>query len=310
MHSALNKLRQAVYLTFERIVKLNGGYDNFNRVFRIAKFTGALRNHIGYVGGASKADYLNAIAASFPEKSPSEHNKFLADFWKDHQKMFLELFMYPQMTSENIGKLVKIEGREYLEKALQEGKGAILPVPHIGNVRLLHYALALNGCPMTVVSSEYAVDPEAVRRFKLSETSKVHEVGFRGQNPKWILEALKHNRLIQIASTAEAGASGVEVEFMHRKLFLTSGWVRFAQMTNAPILPTYVIRNPDNTHTIHVEPPFPLSSGNNRIERIRNTTQSFMTHLETIYPAHPHLIDWMSWHNRLWEAEEHFRKET
>ena len=289
---------------------MRGGYENYNRVFGIASFTGALRNHLGYVGGASKVDYLNAIAASFPEKSPSEHRKILADFWRDHQKMFLELFMYDRMTSENIGKLVKIAGRENLDKALEDGKGAILPVPHLGNVRLCHYALALSGIPMTVVSSEYAEDPEEVRRFKLSETSKVHEVGFRGQNPKWVLEALKNNRMIQIASTAEAGNAGVEVDFMKKKLFLTSGWVRFALLSKAPILPTYIIRNSDNTHTIQVESPFPLSAGNNRTERIRNTAQAFMTHLETIYRSHPHLIDWMSWHNRLWEAEEHFRKET
>ena len=106
------------------------------------------------------------------------------------------------------------------------------------------------------------------------------------------------------------GNAGVEVVFMQRELFLTSGWVRFALLSKAPILPTYIIRNSDNTHTIQVESPFPLSAGNNRTERIRNTAQAFMTHLETIYRSHPHLIDWMSWHNRLWEAEEHFRKET
>ena len=308
MPPALNKLRQAVYLTFDKIVSLFGGYKNFNSVFKIARFTGTIRNHIGYVGGASKRDYIKAIADSFPALSSPEHRKILADYWKDHQKMFLELFMYPQMTRDNIDHLVTIEGSENLESALADGNGAILPVPHIGNIRLLHYTLALKGYPLSVVSSGYSDDPQVVRRFKLKETSKVHDVGFRGQNPKWIIEALKDNHLIQIASTAEAGSAGVEVEFMNRKLFLTSGWVRLAVTTGSPILPAYIIRGKDNRHRIIVDPPFLLIKGKNRHETIMKTAQAFITHIEKACRTNPHLIDWMSWHNRLAEAEEHFGK--
>ncbi|MBC8277844.1 MAG: lysophospholipid acyltransferase family protein [FCB group bacterium] len=306
MHPALNKLRKTVYLTFDKIVQIFGGYNNFNSVYKIASFTGRIRNHIGYVASASKNDYLTAIADSFPELSAPEHRNILAGYWKDHQKMFLELFMYPQMNSDNIDHLVTIDGIENLESALAGGNGAILPVPHIGNIRLLHYTLALKGYPLSVVSSGYTDDPEVVRRFKLKETSKVHDVGFRGDNPKWIIEALKNNRLIQIASTAEAGNAGVEVEFMNRKLFLTSGWVRLAVTTGSPVLPTYIIRGKDNRHRIIIDPPFPLIKGKNRQETIKRTAQAFMAHIEKTCRANPHLIDWMSWHNRLAEAEEHF----
>jgi len=307
MRSELNFLRQTVYLTFDKIVQFSGGYKKYPRVYGIATVTGGLRNYIGYVGGACKQDYLAAIAASFPDQSPQEHKKILAAYWRDHQKMFLELFMYPQMTAENISDLVDLQGRGNLQKAASEGKGAILPVPHFGNIRLLHYALALYGYPISVVSSGYTDDPEVVRRFKLKETSKVHDVGFRGDNPKWIIEALKGNRMIQIASTAEAGNTGVEVDFMNRKLFLTSGWVRLAITSGAPVLPTYIVRGADNRHTIYVEPEFPLIEGKNRAETARLTAQALLEHLESVYRAHPHLIDWMSWHNRLREAEEHFK---
>jgi len=302
----LNLLRQSVYLAFDRIVRLFGGYEKYHRIFKIAGFTGGLRNYIGYVGGASKRDYLNAIAASFPGKSLAEHKSILAAYWRDHQKIFLELFMYPQMTGENIIRLVDLQGRENLERAVSGGMGAILPVPHLGNVRLLHYALALYGYHISVVSSGYIEDPEIVRRFKLKETSKAHEVGFRGENPKWIIEALKDNRLIQIASTAEAGSSGVEVNFLGRRLFLSSGWVRLAITSGAPILPTYIVRGKDERHTIFVEPEFHLIKGKNRAETARLTAQALLVRLESIYRAHPHLIDWMSWQNRLREAEAHY----
>lgn len=306
MHKIINFIRQIVYLLFASVVRIFGGYSNFNSVFRIAKFTGFIRRYVGYVGGASRRDYLDAIAVSFPDNSPEEHCRILGDYWKEHQREFLELFMYSSMTSENISQLAVLQGKENLDAALSAGKGAVLPVPHFGNVRLLHYALALYGYPLSVVSSGYTDDPEIVRKYKLGETSKVQDVGFRGDNPKWVLEALQANNLIQIASTAEASNTGVEVEFMKRRLFLTSGWVRFAMLAEAPILPTYMVRGKDDRHTIVVEPPFPIVKGKSKPETIAKTAQAFFEHIEAVYRAYPGQIDWMSWQNRIREAKEHF----
>ncbi|NQS97162.1 MAG: lysophospholipid acyltransferase family protein [candidate division Zixibacteria bacterium] len=310
MNPLFTFLRKTVYLTFDRVVAVLGGYDNFRRVFKLAEITGALRNRIGYIGGASKSDYLSAIAKSFPEMESRQHKKILQDYWKDHQRMFLELFIYDEMTPENIGRLVDFQGFEHIKSALKAGKGAILPVPHIGSIRLLHYSLALKGYPVSVVSSGYADDPEIVRRYKLNETSRVHQVGFRGQNPRWIVQALRDNRLVQIASTAEAGSVGVEVNFMRRRLFFTSGWVRLAMITGSPILPAYIVRNDDYRHTVHIRPAFPLTEGADRNEIVPETAQAFIDSIEPVYHQHPHLIDWMSWQNRLSEAGEHFGGEA
>ncbi len=275
----------------------------------MADLTGSVRFHIGYVGGYSKTEYLKAVADSFPKLPPAQHKRILRGFWKDHQRMFLELIMLRNIDSGNVSRLVDIEGAERLEAALSGGKGAILPVPHFGNIRLLHYFLALTGYPVSVVSSAYADDPEIVRRFKLGITSEVHQVGFRGDNPRWIIQALKANRLVQIASTAEAGNAGVEVDFMNRRLFLTSGWIRLAMMTGAPILPAWIQRGSDERHTIHIEPPFPLADESDKNDRIRQTAQNLLSSFEGIYRKKPQLIDWMSWMVRLSEAKEYFGKE-
>ena len=307
MNPLINTLRKTVYFSFQTIVELFGGYKNFRRVFKIAEVTSAFRNHIGYVGGYSRAEYLDAIAKSFPELSDAEHKKVLRNFWKEHQRIFLELFMYGSMNGDNISDLVDFKGMDNIENALAVGKGAILPVPHFGNVRLLHYALALKGYPVSVVSSDYSDDPEAVRKFKLDKTSNVHQVGFRGQNPKWISESLKNNRIVQIASTAEAGKVGAEVEFMNRKLFLTSGWVRLALMTDSPILPTFIVRQEDLKQRIQVLKPLQIAAGSTKQEKIDRTTENLMKIYEGFYKENPDIIDWMSWMVRLKEAKEYFK---
>ena len=306
MNPVLNTLRKTVYFSFRTIVNSFGGYTNFRRVFKIADATSALRNHVGYVGGYSKVQYLTAIAESFPDLGGDEHKQILRNFWREHQRIFLELFMYDSMNGENITDLVSFEGMDNIENALAAGNGAILPVPHFGNVRLLHYSLALKGYPVSVVSSDYSDDPETVRKFKLAKTSQVHQVGFRGQNPRWINDALKNNRLVQIASTAEAGKVGVEINLLNRKLFLTSGWARLAVMTGSPILPTYIIRRKDLRQSVVVMEPLPISPGKNKQEKINNTAENLLKIYENIYRENPDIIDWMSWMVRLKEAREYF----
>lgn len=303
MNPLLLSLRKLVYLNFNQAVKILGGYGNFKRVFSIAPYLGAFRSKMGYVGGSSRKDYLDAIRKSFPGQDEEWYRDTLRKFWSYHQMIFLELFMLDKMNSDNISELVEFEGLEHIENALARGKGAILPVPHIGNVRLLHYALALKGYSMTVVSSEYGDDPELVRRFKLEKTSSVHEVGFRGEYPRWILNSLKQNHLVQIASTAEAGKVGVDVEFLGRSLFLTSGWARLAKLSQSTVLPTYILRKPDHRHTIHIDSPFEMIDDKDKKSSIQQSIQKFLDLLEPVCCDNPAQIDWMSWMVRLKEAE-------
>jgi len=62
-------------------------------------------------------------------------------------------------------------------------------VPHFGNVRLHHVALALAGYPISVVSGDYHMEPAFVRRMKLQYESRVHQVGFLTQGTAWMVEA-------------------------------------------------------------------------------------------------------------------------
>lgn len=304
MNKTLNLLREGAYFSFNKLVKYLGGYQRFERVYRLAKILGAVRSRVGYVGGASREDYLDAVKKSFPGKDAHWYDAVIKEFWTYHEMIFLDLFLLDAINSGNIDRLVEFEGLQYLDQAMKTGKGAIMPVPHIGNVRMLHYALALKGYPLTVVSSGYSDDPDIVRKFKLKMTSSVHEVGFRGEYPRWILDSLKENRVIQIASTAEAGKVGAEVKFLNRNLYLTSGWARLAYLSDSTVLPAYILRKPDYRHLVHISPPFDMSKSGGKRNRVQKSIERLMNEYESVYQANPAQIDWMSWMVRLREAKE------
>ena len=220
---------------------------------RLARPLGKIRRRIGYIGSnRSPERYLNAIQEALPDVSLSEAIDILNAFWLNHQRKFLSLFLAESLTSDNIEKWVEFQGLEHLDRALESGKGVILPYPHFGNERIHHIGIALKGYRLSVVSSEYADYAAASRAAKLDPVRRIHHVGFRGGSPRWMMEWLKNNGVLQIASTAEAGTKGITLPLLSRELLLSSGWIRLSARTGAMIVPSLIRHRPGDRHLLQI----------------------------------------------------------
>ena len=101
-----------------------------------------------------------------------------------------------------------------MDKSLVEGKGIVLAVPHIGNERFLHIALALMGYTISVVSSKYEDMSKAARDARLDASKGFHHVGFLSDSPRWMIKTLKEGNILQIATTAFGGPKGIKVDVL------------------------------------------------------------------------------------------------
>jgi KDO2-lipid IV(A) lauroyltransferase len=184
---------------------------------------------------------------------------------------------------------------EHLDAALEAGKGVILPYPHFGNERIHHISLALKGYRMSVVSSEYQDYAKASRAAKLDPVRRIHHIGFRGESPRWMIEWLAGNGVIQIASTAEAGNKGIWVQLMGKRLFLPSGWIRLAALSGAVVVPSLIHYRPGDRHLLQVYPGFPVPASVHSEEDLTKIASNFFHILEPEFYHHPGDIDWMTW---------------
>ncbi|MBU1652633.1 hypothetical protein KKA00_10460, partial [bacterium] len=233
MNRLARNLQDLYYRQFNGVISLMGGINNPGRSYALAQLFGEVRTRFGYVGrGWSRETYLKTIRTILPDISDAKADELLKAYWVNHQKRFIELFLMRKLTSENLSTVVTFEGADQLHAALERGKGVILPVPHIGNERLHHIALAVKGFPLAVISSHYDDHGPYARKIKLEASQRFHEVGHPG-DVKWLLRMLKQNRILQVACDAEADANGVVVEFLGQQVLLPTGWVRLAQMTGA-----------------------------------------------------------------------------
>ncbi|RJP80637.1 MAG: hypothetical protein C4524_03250 [Candidatus Zixiibacteriota bacterium] len=302
MNAQARALQDLFYRLFNGLVMLLGGLPRARRSYALARVLGALRTRFGYIGaGWSRERYRETIRTFFPDLFTERVDDLVKAYWVNHQKRFVELFLARDLKAENLPRLVEFQGLEHLDRALERGKGVILPVPHLGNERLHHIALAVKGYPLAVISSRYEDHGPFAREVKLEAARRFHEVGHAGDTA-WLLRMLKQNRVLQVSPDAEADANAVPVHFLGQDLLLPTGWLRLALMTGAAILPSVLLRRDDDRHLLVMLPEFRPVQNGDRDQTLRHNVQAYMDLIAPWFQQRSDQIDWMSLAVRLEET--------
>jgi len=198
---------------------------------------------------------------------------------------------------------ISLEGKEHLDGALAKGKGVILVSAHFGNFPLLLARLALDGYktsgimrPMRDMRVE-KIFLEKRNRYKVKTIySQPRSTCVNGT-----IEALRNNEIVFIPIDQNFGTAGVFVDFFGRKAATATGPVVFAQRTKAALLPCFIIRQHDDTHTIVFEPPIPLLEGKDAEETVRGNVQRLTDVIERYIRRYP--AEW-GWIHRRWKSQQ------
>ena len=163
------------------------------------------------------------------------------------------------LTKKDIEEMVKIEGIENLDAALLKGKGVIILLSHFGSFLMILPVLGFRGYKINQLGGPPLIEQLGYVHkmiFEMSEKEySVLPVNFLRSDfaLKDAHLALKRNELIAIAFDGRIGNSWVETEFCGNKVNVAPGPVKFAMKTGATILPTFIVRNSDNTHRLIIE---------------------------------------------------------
>jgi Lauroyl/myristoyl acyltransferase len=209
-------------------------------------------------------------------------------------RMLMEVFNFPNLTGENIHRLVTIVGREYLEEALGYGKGVIVAAAHSGNWELQGAALALYGFPMVGVAQKQtnAAMDKFINEYRTKTGMHItYKTGVRE-----MIKLLGEGKIIGLIMDQDARSKGVFVDFFGRVASTPSGAAALARIKDAPIVPMFITENTDGTHTILVHPLIWVTKTADRDQDIKVTTQELNHRIEQHIRAYPH--EWFWLHNR------------
>ena len=205
----------------------------------------------------------------------------------------IETVFYGILDKHILDKVIHIEGIENLDIALSKGKGVILLLSHFGSFLLPLPYLAYLGYKINQITGRQIHGSLIAERFWLWRKKEADRLPINflqvGKFLRPVYRALKDNEIVAIAFDGRDGSRWVTVDFFERKAKFSTGPFELAKKTNATIVPTFVVRNKNNKHTIIMEKPFQLLNENKAekvsVDNVVKFTNIFTDYIAQ-YPCH------------------------
>ena len=215
-------------------------------------------------------------------------------------KTAIEFLRFPKLTFENIWEEVTVEGKAHLIHALNQGKGAIVFLPHFGNWELL--ALVYGAL---IPDRAKAIAFPLKNRYLNALVSQYRErlslkLITRRRAVRETLRALKENFAVGFFADQNAGREGVFVDFFGKPASAVRGPATLALKTGAPLLLSMDIRQPDDRHHILITPAIDLEISGDLEQDVQTNTARILKILETYIRQYPD--QWLWTHNR-WKTQ-------
>ena len=208
------------------------------------------------------------------------------------------------LKKEDIDALVtEVSGLEYLDDALARGKGVILFASHFGNWELLSIYLWANGYKGAVIARRLYFHKYTEFIEKLRNKFNAY-VFYRDESPKKLLRILKGGDILGFLADQDIDSvDGIFVDFFGKPAFTPVAPVKLGMITEADMVPAFMIRKNDNTYKMVIEKPISLISGKDKEADVKKYTQAWTSVLENYIRKYPE--QWV-WVHRRWKrsAEE------
>ena len=244
---------------------------------------------------------LDNLELAFGDKMSNEEKMEIArEMVTNLFKGFFEGFYFSSPFRKKVDGIVTLEGRENLDKALSRGKGVIALSAHFGNFTILGSVMVKENYPfhMVIRDPKSKSVARAFRVFRDSSGQKTIVTQPWRESSKKMLRCLRNNEIICLI-TDENKRRGVKVDFFGQNTPTAMGPAVFSLRTGAAIVPTFIVRQKDDTHKIIIEPPLEFNLTGDQTEDIRHITSIFTERIESYIRAYP--AQWW-WLNRRWKG--------
>lgn len=157
--------------------------------------------------------------------------------FQSNTRNYLDLFTLPNLPPEKILGMLDIEGIEYLEQALEQGKGVILFSAHLGPFNYLAQWIALKGYHL-IIPVEQLKDKRILDlTVNLRNSKGVQFLPLGGSAPmRTIIKALRNNHVVLITADRAVEGESVEKPFFGEPARLPIGPVSLSQRTGATLV--------------------------------------------------------------------------
>ncbi len=206
-------------------------------------------------------------------------------------RFWYDAFRLRALPFSEVARRTRFEGVEHIDAALEEGKGCVAAIPHMGNWDVAGHWLARGGYPIAAVA-------EVLKPPRLSELFLRHreELGMRivpladgahvGQQ---LAKLLADNWLVALVADRDLSGRGVEVEMFGAKRRVPAGPALLSLTTGAPLLICSSYTTPEGW-AVRIGEPIRIERTGNMREDVATLSRAMAADFERAIAAYP--PDW------------------
>jgi len=227
------------------------------------------------------------------EKSEEEIKRICRDSFRNIGKDIMESSRCLEYEYSYLKTLVRFEGKEYLDKALKQGKGVIALTAHLGNFPLMDLRLVKEGYPLSIVARE-SKNPKIIKFIdSLKDTFGIESIPIKPRMTcvARCLKALKENKILMLQIDLNAPVTEAWVDFFGYLVPTFKGPVVFSFRTGAPIIPIFITQK-QHYHNIIIHPPFDLNIAGDRQQDITSNIARLTKIVEATIREYPEQWWW------------------
>ncbi len=193
-----------------------------------------------------------AVAQIMPalNLSEAEARKTIRGSFVNLARNVLEILYMPKITPQNFQEYIEIDHLERMTDALAEGHGVVVLTGHVGTWEWLSAAFTMNGLPVTAIAKN---QPNMQYTYALNDLRKTINVEIFSRGTSEILaaaKALKKGKILGFLADQDAGPNGAFLPFLGKTASTPMGPAVFACKFNAPVLPAFILRQPNGKHKV------------------------------------------------------------
>ena len=244
---------------------------------------------------------LHNLRCAFPEKDMEELIRIAKGVYRNLAITAAEFFDLPSITKENLHEWVELEGLEYFEAGIAQGKGLLTIIAHFGNWELMPVTGPL------FLKSSYIVyrpldSPVLDNIVEHVRTINGNVMVPKGGSGKRIMTLLKENQCIGILSDQNVSArEGVFVDFFGRPACTGAGLAVLALRSGATVLPMFMARQKSGKYKFILKPLVEISRTGDYEADLLENTQRFTKVVEDIVREYP---DQWFWIHQRWKTKK------
>lgn len=183
----------------------------------------------------------------------SEAERLVKESFINMGRNFFEVLYMPSLNKENFRKYIEIDHLERMEAALAEKRGVVVLTGHVGNWEWLSAAFTMNDMPVTAIAKPQPNMDYTNALDDLRATINV-EIFSRGTSELLAAaKALKKGKILGFLADQDAGPNGAFIEFLGKTASTPMGAAVFAKKFRSPILPCFILRQPDGHHKVIIK---------------------------------------------------------